>query len=41
MLGIIVAMDSEMELLLSNLHQSNYKVNKNVFKTNEFNFNNK
>lgn len=36
MLGIVVAMDSEMELLLSNLHQDNYKVKKNVFKTYEF-----
>jgi len=41
MLGIVVAMDSEMELLLSNLHQDNYKVEKNVFKTYEFNINNK
>ena len=41
MLGIVVAMDSEMELLLSNLHQDNYKVRENVFKTYEFNINNK
>jgi 5'-methylthioadenosine/S-adenosylhomocysteine nucleosidase len=41
MLGIVVAMDSEMELLLSNLHQHNYKVNENVFKTYEFNISNK
>lgn len=41
MLGIVVAMDSEMELLLSNLHQDNYRVKENVFKTYEFNINNK
>lgn len=41
MLGIVVAMDSEMELLLSNLHQDNYEVNEQVFKTYKFNFNGK
>jgi len=41
MLGIVVAMDSEMELLLSNLHQEDYKVGENVFKTYKFNINNK
>ena len=37
MLGIVVAMDSEMELLLSNLHQDNFKVKENVFRTYVFN----
>jgi len=41
MLGIVVAMDSEMELLLSNLHQDNYEVSKNIYKTYKFNFNEK